>query len=72
MDIMDICHTRASQDIKYNNADMIQEHLDEQEHIWNTSGTAQLDKTGHHLQTWHIPSKSFQSMALPVLPDHPS
>ena len=48
---------------------MIQEHLDEQEHIWNTSGTAQVDKTGHHLQTWHIPSKSFQSMALPVLPD---
>ena len=31
----DICHTRASQDITYNNADTIQEHLDEQEHIWN-------------------------------------
>ena len=40
--------------------------------IWmnrNTSGTAQVDKTGHHLPTWHIPSKSFQSMALSVLPD---
>ena len=69
MEHNDICHTRASQDITYNNADRILEHLDEQEHIWNTSGTAQVDKTGHHLPTWHIPRKSFQSMALPVLPD---
>ena len=46
--------------------------LTQYRNIWmnrNTSGTVQVDKTGHHLQTWHIPSKSFQSMALPVLPD---
>ena len=33
-----ICHTIISQYIIYNNADTIQEQLDEQEHIWNTSG----------------------------------
>ena len=64
-----ICHTRASQDITYNNADRILEHLDEQEHIWNTSGTAQVDKTGHHLQMWHNPKQIIQTMALPHLPD---
>ena len=53
-----ICHTRASQDITYNNADKIQEHLDEQEHIWQTSGTSHQDNTGHHLPRWHNSSKT--------------
>ena len=64
-----ICHTRASQDITYNNADRLLEHLDEQEHIWKTSGTSHQDNTGHHLPRWHIPRQNFQSMALPLLPD---
>ena len=37
---------------------------------WNTSGTT-LDKTGHHLQTWHILLDIMKSMALQVLPDTP-
>ena len=34
-----------------------------------TSGTSHQDNTGHHLPTWHNPRQSFQSMALPLLPD---
>ena len=44
--------------------------------IWmdrNTSGTHlehHIRTTqGHHLPMWHIPKQSFQSMALPLLPD---
>ena len=48
----------------------MQEHLDAQEHIWNTSGTA-LDKTGHHLQMWHNSQDDFQTMALLESPDTP-
>ena len=52
---------------------MIQEHLDEQEHIWNTSGHLEQHRTGHHHQTWHNWTDSFKSMALQVLPDtHPN
>ena len=48
---------------------MIQEHLDEQEHIWNTSGHLEHHRTGQHLQTWHIQLHIPRSMALLVLPD---
>ena len=64
-----ICHTRASQDITYHNINRIQEHLDEQEHIWQTSGTSHQDSTGHHLPRWHNSKQNFQTMALPHLPD---
>ena len=52
---------------------MIQEHLDAQEHIRNTSGHLEQHRTGHKLQMWHNGTDIFKSMALLVLPDtHPN
>ena len=64
-----ICHTLTSQSITYKNAGMIQEHLDEQEHIWNTSGHLEHHRTGQHLQTWHNQLHIIRSIAPLVLPD---
>ena len=50
---------------------MIQEHLDAQEHIWNTSGHLEQYWTGQHLQMWHNQLHNIKSMALLVLPDTP-
>ena len=55
--------------IKYNNAGMIQEHLDAQEHILNTSGHLEQYWTGQHLQMWHNQLLISRSLALQVLPD---
>ena len=72
MEHNDICHTRASQDITYNNADRILEHLDEQEHIWKTSGTSHQDNTGHHLPRWHIPRQKLPINGTSTSARHPS
>ena len=51
---------------------MIQKHLDEQEHIWNTSEHLEQQRTGQYHQTWHIPLDIIKTMALQVLSDtHP-
>ena len=59
-----ICHTIKVRYITYNNADMIQQHLDAQEHIWKTSGHLEQYRTGHHLQMWHNQHRHITSMAL--------